>query len=462
MASEKNLRASEKNPGVGPRMASHRPTWDPATCARQVANGTFSHGVWKWRHARTCGFHTIETEEVHSLLSGRQFLYIGNSILRQDTYTTLHLALGKGPETPIAAGDDRRWHSAHTVVVDLTARTFRTFHPGELPLCRNCGPSTYFTGSIDKAADVGPVTISASWHVAWSAGVSAGDRHGELDSQLSSSFPWRPQWASLLRGPPVLRMRVALGGRTFVQAFLLARRPVEAKVFAADLAAWARGGCTAAVGCLEPHARDVRVASVQGNTGFRENTLQCPGSFQQSVRRALADGVPVGHRWTVLSYIFAFMGAEGAVAMHRCEHYSERSWGYGADLVVVSSHLVDEFMVPLQQRRRLEQSCFRDNSSTSAVLVRPALWSVKNRGGMEAQTARQAATEAADRDFGTLASGTYFLDDAAAAAAAVRDSATGIGRYDGLHFNDTGRLFLVQLSLNWMRQWQRGAGVLAS
>ena len=126
------------------------------------------------------------------------------------------------------------------------------------------------------------------------------------------------------------------------------------------------------------------------------------------------------------------------------------------------SHLVDEFMVPLQQRRRLEQSCFRDNSSTSAVLVRPALWSVKNRGGMEAQTARQAATEAADRDFGTLASGTYFLDDAAAAAAAVRDSATGIGRYDGLHFNDTGRLFLVQLSLNWMRQWQRGAGVLAS
>ena len=62
--------ASEKNPGVGPRMASHRPTWDPATCARQVANGTFSHGVWKWRHARTCGFHTIETEEVHSLGSG--------------------------------------------------------------------------------------------------------------------------------------------------------------------------------------------------------------------------------------------------------------------------------------------------------------------------------------------------------------------------------------------------------
>ena len=65
-------------------------------------------------------------------------------------------------------------------------------------------------------------------------------------------------------------------------------------------------------------------------------------------------------------------------------------------------------------------------------------------------------------DVGTLASGTYFLDDAAAAAAAVRDSATGIGRYDGVHFNDTGRLFLVQLSLNWMRQWQRGAGVLAS
>ena len=60
--------------------------------------------------------------------------------------------------------------------------------------------------------------------------------------------------------------------------------------------------------------------------------------------------VPAGHRWSVLSFIFTFMGAEGAVAMHRCEHHNDRSWGHGADLVVVSSHLTDDFMVPLLKR----------------------------------------------------------------------------------------------------------------
>ena len=74
---------------------------------------------------------------------------------------------------------------------------------------------------------------------------------------------------------------------------------------------------------------------------------------------------------------------------------------------------------------------------------------------MEGQAARQAAQQSADERLGA-AHGTFFLDDASALGLAVGDPATGIGRPDGVHFNDTGRRFITQLTLNWMRQWQRG------
>ena len=253
---------------------SHRRLWDPAKCALEVTNGTFSGGEWRWRspHAQRCHLHTIGTEAAQDLLAGRQFLYIGNSVLRQDMHATLHVALGKGVDTPI---DDMRGaglHTAATLIVDLTNRTIHKFTPSSLPLCR-VPPhrNSYFTGDINLATDNGPTTYGASWHVSW----PAAEQHANLDAQLAGTFPSSPRWTELLQGSPapVLRMRVWPDGRSFVQAFLLARRPVAlaSSNLTAELSEWARRGCVAA-GC-RLQTRQVRRGHLHMHTHMHTHIL---------------------------------------------------------------------------------------------------------------------------------------------------------------------------------------------
>ena len=470
----------------------------------QAARGQWSGGAWRWRHADACGLHHMSAKEVSNLLNGRQLLFVGNSVLRQEMYTILHLAFGKGSASMLDAVGDG--HSATTLILDLDSRNFTTFHPHtsvERGLCRvPWHQRTYFTNNVNVSSDQGPMTLEASWHLTWPKGLNAESQHTALRTKLASTFPSSDSTWSILEGAPVLKTRLALTPTrsSYVQAFLfvrggggphsvqdLLRRGLvgdaggEAHAvkdrLQQELLTWARGVCTepwrcssgvckrapptpngtapSRLPCSAPH--ELRLRPIQGRTGFHPDTLKCSPSpasarlegYSLALEDALNRWVAPGHRWAVLSHIFAFMITEGAVGMHRCEHDSPASWGAGVDLAVLSSHAIDEFVLPLIQRRR-EGHCFAyAGGKTSTVVVRPTLPGRDQHP--EGQEERTAASQAADA-YGAPAL-TFVHDDGSAAEESLRQPASGIGLADGVHFNDTGRVFISQLMLNWMRHW---------
>ena len=452
-----------------------------------------SQSDFRWSDsAASCGFHPLATAEVQELLEGRQALFVGNSAVRQELFSWAHIALGLGN----ASAKDNGAHYPFTSILDLTASKMHIIGAPGLcgPMRTDCLSGRARVGDTSADADRRTTAVAeVSWHVTRLPSDQSPHTHGQswlsrLEASLLRTFGTTSRdlsWAGKLLEPPAFRLREegpdADGARSaYVQAFFFVstharNSTVKEQLFksvldeggnTSTLATWAQQACrgasshggrasTLSVGCSPPaHVRARWVDGTLADTLWTSaNNLQCgndsPTPFQPALRRHIERLVPRGNRWAVLSYVFSFSAREADCAISLCESWNSSTLGFGADIVFLAPRTVTEFVPTLLSRRsKTPGSCFNGDEASWATqattaFIRPA------HSGRLAQTEVVAASE---RLAGLATQKrTLLLPDQALAAGAVRKNWGGIVRPDGWHFNQLGRLFFAQLSLNWVR-----------
>ena len=467
-------------------------------CLQRVTDIAWDGTDFRWSaSAASCGFRPLATADVQELLAGRQALFVGNSAVRQEVFTWAHIALGLGNAT----AKDNGAHYPFTSILDLTANKMHIIGAPAL-----CGPMrTDCLSGRARVGDTAPgpgrsttAVAEVSWHVtrlpldqrltgqSWLSRLEASLLRifGTISRSLS--------WAGKLLEPPALRLReedAAANGNgrrsVYVQAFffvstharnvtvreLLLQSVLNEGGNDTTLAAWARLACrggghnggraaASSVACRPPaHVRARWVDGTLADTLWTSsNNLQCgddsPTPFQPALRRHIRRLVPDGNRWAVLSYVFSFSAREAECALSLCDSWNSSTLGFGADIIFLAPRTITEFVPTLLSRRDSTPGrCFNSDESSAesqlptmqptTAFIRPA------HSGRLAQTEVVAASE---RLAGLATQKrTLLLADQALAAGAVRSHWGGIVRPDGWHFNQLGRLFFAQLSLNWVR-----------
>ena len=416
------------------------------SCLGALGDGAWHRGQWAWANGSDCGFHLHARREAQRLFAGKQFLFLGNSVVRHMMYAALNLLVGatsnkstcavcgKDAEDPARAVYDQVSKEAAVAIADLTAGTFQVLGPGGL--CRMSTCRTYVIlppserGQSSGLERVERVTVQVDWIVGWGARHGEGARgegaRGRGDGQLLSGLMGgherrlRASLTSLFDAggwcaPPTSRRNPGSGlnctreaGSSLADELLLRVRPsdvhpgcsqVTAWLFARHvtgqvsvqwasrlalrslaprLTAWARAPCEGAVqregaaGHRLPCTLVTNVTvGITGGSGYHNCSLKCPRtSYEEAVSRAVAQFVPAGHEWTVLSHVFSWTGVEDGQILHLCSNWDAYTWGYGTDVVVAAPSAIDDSASALLARRGAADDCFNSRNKSAPLLLR--------------------------------------------------------------------------------------------
>ena len=111
------------------------------SCLGALGDGAWHRGQWAWANGSDCGFHLHARREAQRLFAGKQFLFLGNSVVRHMMYAALNLLVGatsnkstcavcgKDAEDPARAVYDQVSKEAAVAIADLTAGTFQVLGP---------------------------------------------------------------------------------------------------------------------------------------------------------------------------------------------------------------------------------------------------------------------------------------------------------------------------------------------